>query len=391
MQRDHLTSGVPQKLPSKDLLQWDQTLFKDERYFELDYIPEHFSHRETQMRALTIAARPALRGARPINCLCSGPHGTGKTTAVLKVFEEIENYTDSVVPVYVNCQIDATRFAIFSEIYKKLFKYTPPDSGVSFKRVFKKITKYLIDQEKVLIVALDDINYLFYENTVNKVLYALLRAHEVSAEVKVGVIAISSDLSVEMSKVLDPRVMSVFLPEEVYFPLYKRAEVRDILEDRVRHGFHANVVSDDVLEMVVDLVEESSDLRVGIDLLRKTGVRAEISARKYIAADDVVHSHEKSRLVHLTYSIHSLRAEERDLLKLIAEQEAKIKAGDLYKKFNEETHLGYTRFYDIISKLDSIRLINTDFTGRGTRGRTREIQLRYEPEDVFSVLAGTDT
>jgi len=75
---------VPHKLPSKELLQWDQTLFKDERYFELDYIPEHFSHRETQMRALKIAARPALRGARPINSLCSGPHGTGKTTAVLK-------------------------------------------------------------------------------------------------------------------------------------------------------------------------------------------------------------------------------------------------------------------------------------------------------------------
>lgn len=382
---------MPHKLPSKDLLQWDQTLFKDERYFELDYIPEHFSHRETQMRALEIAARPALRGARPINSLCSGPHGTGKTTAVLKVFEEIENYTDSVVPVYINCQIDGTRFAIFSEIYKKLFKYTPPDSGVSFKRVFTKITKYLIDQEKVLIVALDDVNYLFYENTVNKVLYALLRAHEVSAEVKIGVIAISSDLSVEMSKQLDPRVMSVFLPEDVYFPLYTRAEVRDILGDRVRRGFYANVVPEDVLERVIDHVEEASDLRVGIDLLRKIGLRAEISARRYVTADDVEHSYEKSRLVHLTYSIQSLRAEERDLLKLIAGQEAKIKAGELYKKFNEETHLGYTRFYDIVSKLDSIRLINTDFTGKGTRGRTREIQLRYEPEGVLSVLAEMET
>jgi len=295
------------------------------------------------------------------------------------------------VPVYVNCQIDGTRFAIFSEIYKKLFKYTPPDSGVSFKRVFKKITKHLIDQQKVLIVALDDINYLFYENTVNKVLYALLRAHEVSAEVKIGVIAISSDLSVEMSKQLDPRVMSVFLPEDVYFPLYTRAEVRDILGDRVRRGFYANVVPEDVLERVIDHVEEASDLRVGIDLLRKIGLRAEISARRYVTADDVGHSYDKSRLVHLTYSIHSLRAEERDLLKLIAGQEAKIKAGELYKKFNEETHLGYTRFYDIVSKLDSIRLINTDFTGKGTRGRTREIQLRYEPEDVLSVLAGMDT
>jgi cell division control protein 6 len=159
----------------------------------------------------------------------------------------------------------------------------------------------------------------------------------------------------------------------------------------VRRGFYANVVPEDVLERVIDLVEEASDLRVGIDLLRKIGLRAEISARRYVTADDVVHSYEKSRLVHLTYSIHSLRAEERDLLKLIAGQEAKIKAGELYKKFNEETHLGYTRFYDIVSKLDSIRLINTDFTGKGTRGRTREIQLRYEPQDVLSVLAGMDT
>lgn len=386
---EHLASGVSQKSPSKDLLQWDQTLFKDERYFELDYIPEHFSHRESQMRALKIAVRPALRGARPINCLCSGPHGTGKTTAVLKLFEEAENYTDAVVPVYINCQIDTTRFAIFSEVYKKLFTYTPPDSGVSFKRIFRKITKYLIDQEKVLIVALDDINYLFYENTVNKVLYALLRAHEVSAEVKVGVIAISSDLSVEMTQLLDPRVMSVFLPEEIYFPLYTRDELRDILEDRVRHGFYANVVPADVLDTAIDLVEESSDLRVGIDVLRKAGLQAEINARKHIIADDITHSFERSRLVHLTYSIRALRQEERDLLKLIAEEADKVKAGELYKKFNEETHLGYTRFYDIISKLDSIRLINTDFTGRGTRGRTREIQLRYEPEDVLNVLAGT--
>lgn len=386
---EHLASAVSQKSPSKDLLQWDQTLFKDERYFELDYIPEHFSHRESQMRALKIAVRPALRGARPINCLCSGPHGTGKTTAVLKLFEEIESYTDAVVPVYINCQIDTTRFAIFSEVYKKLFTYTPPDSGVSFKRIFKKITKYLIDHEKVLIVALDDVNYLFYENTVNKVLYALLRAHEVSAEVKVGVIAISSDISVEMTKLLDPRVMSVFLPEEIYFPLYTRDELRDILEDRVRHGYYANVVPADVLDMVIDLVEESSDLRVGIDVLRKAGLQAEINARKHIIADDITHSLERSRLVHLTYSVRSLRPEERDLLKLIAEEADKVKAGELYKKFNEETHLGYTRFYDIVSKLDSIRLINTDFTGRGTRGRTREIQLRYEPEDVLNVLTGT--
>ena len=377
---------VPGKMQSKDILQWDQTLFRDERYFEFDYVPEHFSHRDSQMRSLKIAIRPTLRGARAINCLCSGPHGTGKTTAVLKVFNEVEKYTSTVVPVYVNCQIDSTRFAIFSEIYRRLFNYTPPDSGVSFKRVFKKITKHLIDEEKVLVVALDDINYLFYENTINEVLYALLRAHEVSAEAKIGVIAISSDLSVEISKALDPRVMSVFLPEEIYFPLYTPEEVKDILGNRVKYGFYPDVVPSEVLEKVVDLVEESGDLRVGIDLLRKAGLRAEMDARKYVTLDDVKTSFETSRLVHLNYSIASLRTDEKALLKLIATGDEKIKAGDLYEKFNEEMHLGYTRFYDIISKLDSIRLINADFTGRGTRGRTREIRLRYDSEDVLKVI-----
>jgi len=305
---------------------------------------------------------------------------------VLKVFNEVEKHTSTVVPVYVNCQIDSTRFAIFSEIYRRLFNYTPPDSGVSFKRVFKKITKHLIDEEKVLVVALDDINYLFYENTINEVLYALLRAHEVSAEAKIGVIAISSDLSVEISKALDPRVMSVFLPEEIYFPLYTPEEVKDILGNRVKYGFYPDVVPSEVLEKVVDLVEESGDLRVGIDLLRKAGLRAEMDARKYVTLDDVKTSFETSRLVHLNYSIASLRTDEKALLKLIATGDEKIKAGDLYEKFNEEMHLGYTRFYDIISKLDSIRLINADFTGKGTRGRTREIRPRYDSEDVLKII-----
>jgi cell division control protein 6 len=74
----------------KDLLSWDQTLFKDSELFELDHIPEHFNHRDTQMQSLMYGIRPALSGGRPLNSLCVGAPGTGKTTAVLKIFEEIE-------------------------------------------------------------------------------------------------------------------------------------------------------------------------------------------------------------------------------------------------------------------------------------------------------------
>jgi hypothetical protein len=50
----------------------------------------------------------------------------------------------------------------------------------------------------VLLVALDDANYLLYENELNKVLYTLLRAHESYEGVRIGVIVIISDPDVDL-------------------------------------------------------------------------------------------------------------------------------------------------------------------------------------------------
>ena len=35
-----------------DMLLWEETLFKNRDLFELDYVPEHFDHRESQMNSL---------------------------------------------------------------------------------------------------------------------------------------------------------------------------------------------------------------------------------------------------------------------------------------------------------------------------------------------------
>ncbi|HEY3422619.1 MAG TPA: cell division control protein 6, partial [Methanocellaceae archaeon] len=84
---------------NKDLLLWDQTIFSREEYFELDYLPENLLHRESQIRSLQFSIAPALRGATPLNAYCRGAPGTGKTSAVMKVFTELENATQKVVPV----------------------------------------------------------------------------------------------------------------------------------------------------------------------------------------------------------------------------------------------------------------------------------------------------
>lgn len=374
----------PDKAKKPDMLLWEETLFKDRDLFELDHLPEHFAHRESQMNGLKFCMRPALQGARSVNALCLGPPGTGKTTAIYKLFEEIEAHSNKVIPVYANCQMDSTRYAVFFQLYKKIFGHAPPASGVSFKRIFEKVARESAERSLVLVVALDDINYLFAEKEIDHVLYSLLRAHETCPGARMGVVAILSEPTLRY--VLDPRVASVFQPEEIHFPLYTREEMKDILSRRAQLGFYPGVISDEVLDMIVDFTEKAGDLRVGIDLLKRAGLSAEKRASKSISSGDVEGSYERSRLVHLAYALKSLKQDEILMLRLAALHEGS-RAGELYDLFYKETGAGYTRFHEILNKLDAIRLVDTDFTGAGKRGRSRIIKVRYEPQEILSRIS----
>lgn len=363
------------------MLMWDQTLFKNAEVFELDYVPEVFSHRDPQMQGLKLCLKPAVRGGRPVNVLCMGPPATGKTTAVTKTFQELEDYTSQVITVHVNCQANFTRHMVFSRVFSKVLGYDPPSSGVSFKQIFQKTAEHLIEDGKVLVVALDDMNYLFYEGEVDRVLYSLLRAHEEHPGARVGVIGILSDLRVEYQ--FDPRVSSVFLPEEISFPVYDRSETGDILLNRVRLGFYPRVMSDEVLEDIVDKTLSCGDLRVGIDLLRRSALNAERRASKSISLEDVEGVYNKSRLTHLSQLLGSLTEYEMSVICILADGGGVMQAGDLYECFQKNSDLSYTRFHEVLNKLDGVRLINADYSGKGSRGRSRKLSLRYDVEDVL--------
>jgi len=372
----------------KNLLMWDETLFRDPEVLEIDYIPEQFEFRDDQMRELAFQIRPGLRGGRPMNSVCKGLPGTGKTTSIRKLFQEIEETTKKLVPVYINCQIDNTKFAIISQIYKKLVGHLPPSSGTSFKQVFDAVARHLKKEEIVLLVALDDANYLLYENEINKVLYTLLRSHETYEGTRIGVIVIISDMDVDLTRAVDARVASVFRPTEIYFSLYGDAEVKEIMKARVMQGLFNGVLSEELLDLVVEQTLKSGDLRVGIDLLKRATLSAERAARRSIEREDICGAYEISRYLHLAYTVKTLRGEERQILKSLAERsqkEQEMNAGDVYKSLKESLPIGYTRFYEIVKKLDAMRLINLQY--REGKGRTRIITLRYDPVKVLEYLS----
>jgi len=371
----------------KHLLRWDETLFRDMEVFEIDYVPEQFHYRETQMRELAFQISPGMRGGRPLNAVCRGLPGTGKTTSVRKIFSEIEESTKKLIPVHVNCQIDNTKYAVFSQIYRKLTGHLPPPTGTSFKQIFDAIARILLRDEIVLVVALDDANYLLYENEMNKVLYTLLRSHEAYPGTRIGVILIVSDMTIDIIREVDPRVGSVLRPTDIYFPPYSPEEVQSILKERVLQGFYPGVLSDELLDLAVDQTMKSGDLRVGIDLLKRSGLQAEHEARRKIEREDICKAYEISRYLHLDFTIRTLREEEKKLLARLAtlsSQEKEMTAGEVYKAIKEELTLGYTKFYEIVEKFDAMRIVNLHY--RNGRGRTRLISLRYDPDRILERL-----
>ncbi len=371
--------------PEEGMLSWDESVFRDEHVFEIDYVPETFKHRETQMESLKYALRPAVRGSRPLNVMAQGPPGTGKTTAVQIMFDELQAQTD-VQTVRVNCQVNSTRYSVFSRLFEGVFDYEPPSSGISFKKLFSQVTDRLVDEDRVLVVALDDVNYLFYDSEASDALYSLLRAHEEQGGAKIGVIVVSSDLELDMIEALDGRVQSVFRPEEVYFPKYDQPEIVEILQERVERGFHDGVIDAPVLDRVAALTaDQGGDLRVGIDLLRRAGLKAEMRASRTVERQDVEAAYDTSKYVHLSRRLQGLSDSETALVEVVADHDGQ-RAGDIYDAFNDHTGLGYTRYSEIINKLDQLGIIDAAYVDVEGRGRSRELTLNYDPEAVLDRL-----
>ncbi len=368
----------------EDILLHDETIFRNIDAFNPDYMPENYNFRDSQMEAMAISIRPALKNGRPINSVILGSCATGKTTALKKVFEMVEKTSDKMICCYINCQLHTTRFGIFSQIHKKIFGHQPPETGVPFSRIYQKIMKYLSSENKALLVAFDDVDYLFQNQNANKIFYDILRAYEEFPGVRNGVFAILSDF--EFRFALDKNVNTVFIPQEVIFQPYTRSEILSILTDRARYGFYDGVINDDILEEITDYTLDSGDLRIGIDLLRVCGNIAESDASKTITENHLKKAMKKQISINLVETLKSLNDIEKSLLNIISDSENILNAGELSEIFLKKNDVSYATFNRTLEKLEFLRLIDTKFTGKGVRGNSRQIILRFDPEDVNNYI-----
>ena len=371
------------------LLRSDQTLFRDPDVFELTFVPEHLHHRDAQVRELAFLLRPALRGGSALSAILRGPPGTGKTTTVRRIFREVTEETQRIIPVYVNCRQDHTPLAVYGSIFRQVCGYPAPLAGRYLDDVKEGIAARLQDRNAALVVCLDDADELLPAGTYNTLLYQILRLYEKWDVRKAAVFAVTSDLGLNLGAEADPSVWSVFHPTEITFLPYTKTEIREILADRVRQGLYPRVISKVLLDRIAGIAASEQDVRIGIDLVRAAVLRAEKDGRRRVGSDDVTAAARAVTAPALLARAGRLSASERALACWIAKRShdgADMASGTVFEAAQEYLPVGKTTYHEHLNALTRAGIV--DLVPR--TGREREVQLRYDAGDVVAVCKCPD-
>jgi len=374
---------------SRNTLSHSQTLFLDRDVFEYSYVPEQLYHRDAQLKELAYLARPAIYGASAESAILRGLPGTGKTTTVRNLFAEIEGMTRKVVPVYINCEQHRTPSAVYGCIYSKLTGNIAPSTSRHLDDIIQSSINRLQERNAALLICLDDADYLHHAGRLNSLLYQLLRLYERWDVRKAGVLAVTSDLALNLRAVVDARVSSVFQPAEVFFHPYTNDEIREILSERIRQGLYPNVIAKECLDLIVSITAEKQDLRVGIKLIRSAATRAEDEGRRTVTQEDVMAASQADATPTLKTLAAGLLESERALLYLIAalsqEEDAEVTSNSVFESVQEYVPIGRTTYHSQLK-----RLRDTGIVSMRTRGKHRKITLLYAPEEVMAACERSD-
>ena len=337
-----------------DMLDANQSLFKNIDALEFEFLPKLLPYRENQQHYVASCIKPLLQGRSGRNVFIYGAPGIGKTAAVRWVLRDLEGETDEVIPVYINCWQKNTGYKIIVQMCHELgYKFT---QNKKTEELFK-IVKQQLNKTGVVFVfdevdKLEDFSFLY---TILEEIY------------KKSVILMTNYN--EWMTHLDQRIHSRLNPEFLEFKPYNREETAGILKDRAKYAFVAGVWDKDAFALVVEKTAELKDIRPGLYMMREAGMAAEDASSKTITLAHAKGVVEKVHKLEIK-DADELDEEAKNVLEIVKGNSGK-KIGDLYKLYQEQGgEATYKTFQRKIEKLSKNKFISTEKITGGKEGTT---------------------
>ena len=331
----------------------DESLFRDSVALDYDYIPKVIPFREGQQKAIADCIKPLFQKRNGKNVVITGSPGIGKTVALRKILNELEESSDEITPIYINCWQNNSTFKIFLAMCDALsYKFTQNKRSDELFKIIKSAVN-----KKSAVFVFDEVDKIEEYDF----LYSILE------EIYRKTIILISNRKDWLSN-LDPRVKSRLIPETIEFLPYTQDETKSILKERMKFSFIDNAWEDSAFDIVAEKAYKLEDVRIGLYLLRESGNIAESNSSKRITKDYALKAIEKVKEYSLNEK-EDLQDDNKLVLDIIKEKSGE-KIGDLFKIYEERGGSGsYKTFTRRIKDLEDGKFIATE-KKTGSEGNT---------------------
>jgi len=337
-----------------NMLHSDQSLFKNEVALSYEFIPKTIPFRENEQHHIASCIKPLFDGRTGRNIFVFGPSGLGKTVACKHILAELEEQTDDILALYINCWKHNTSFKVINALCDAL----------AYRFVQNKKTNELFSAVRQII---NRKSAVFVLDEVDKAedldfLYSILE------EIYKKAIILITNTRAWLST-LDSRISSRLMPEVLEFREYSKAETNGILSERIGYAFVPGIWDKDAIQRIVDETFMRKDVRLGIYLLKEAGSIAEERSSRRIELRDAEAAIGISERTAIKGS-DRLDEEDRQILHTI-ESNPDSKIGDVYRSYQEAGgKKGYKTFQRRVARLAKDNMVKLERIAGGKEGNT---------------------
>ena len=298
------------------------SIFKDERIFFRDFIPENILCRDDFITRLSLAFKIFLTKAHPVNIWISGKPGVGKTTISKYFVSNLEKIIQKktqlkIISFYYNCFMFRKANSIIYNLLSEQFNQSC--RGFETEYLISTLIGILRKKKINLILILDEVHIL------NSDLLRILEVGETYEDKNlISIIFISrEEHDRQINKLLRGRINN-FLK----IPPYNKDELNQIINQRVKLGFR-EPIAPNIINLISEIAVKDGNARHAIEILYQAGKICDIEGQNKITIetvrrakqrvypeleDDIFESLENHELMALLSIVRKLKHEDKSTI-----------------------------------------------------------------------------
>lgn len=367
-------------------------------FFEEKYLPSKLHHRDAEIKKVSSVLRPCVNGEAPNTLMIYGPSGTGKTAVIKFIGTNLERIGKEekkpISFVYINCSTMDTAYSLFQYLGNYFSDHDKiPNTGWPFQSVLDKVKENLNREERVIILALDEVDRLVKKSG-DDPLHTLLTLQCECTNAKIGFIGISND--VRLCENFEQRVKSRLAGVTLTFSPYTVDQLKTILADRARQAFIEGTWSEDVISLCAGIAaKESGDARRALRILRTAAEFCECEGAEKIEERHIYEAKNAIEKDVIKETIQRLKDHEKLTLYAICHLTKKkdsITTGSVYSTYgNLAKLLGLNplsprRITEYLTNMDELGLVSAYVQSSGRKGRTKQVELNIPLKETIAIL-----